>query len=302
MQFNGMALGDSGEILTVGAIQGKVDLDLPTGDGTVTIPSGQIHGFALSLGADLRTLWGFEFPHANFLDVSAGASGSVWIGGQFEGVVDFDPSAGTNTQTSAGEKDAILLHVGASGELLTATPAGGTGYDTLTSVSYAADGSVYLLGSVSPGGFQVAGLTPSGTADISDLFFVRLGADGRPAWADFLGGPNSEFPGHVLATKDGVIALGSAESPNVAFDRVGALPWTGKTNAGFITRRRSDGSHVFTMGLGGAAYLVPQHVVMSANSMVVAGIYNGTPDLDPGPGIASLATAENAHWLARFDL
>ncbi|HKO52627.1 MAG TPA: hypothetical protein VJV79_33195, partial [Polyangiaceae bacterium] len=302
MQFNDMALGENGEILSAGAIQGKVDLHLPLGDGTVTIPSGQIDGFALSLGPDLRTLWGFEFPHVNFLDVSAGAAGSVWIAGQFDGVVDFDPSTGTNIQTSAGEKDAILLHVGASGEVLAATPAGGTGHDTLSSVSYAPDGSVYLLGSLSPGGFQIAGLAPSGTANGSDLFFARLGADGRPIWVDLLGGPSSEFPGHVLATEDGVLALGSAESPNVAFDRAGGLTWAGTTNAGFITRRRADGSHVFTMGLGGAAYLVPLHVAMSASSMVVAGIYNGTPDLDPGPGTASLPTAESAHWLARFQL
>jgi hypothetical protein len=119
---------------------------------------------------------------------------------------------------------------------------------------------------------------------------------------DVLGGPGSDIPARLLATADGVIALGSAESPNVAFDRAGTLPWAGKPNSGFITKRRADGSHVFTIGFGGTAYFVPQWVALSATSMVVLGLYSGTPDLDPGPGTLTLPMAENTFWLARFDL
>jgi len=302
LQFNGLALGANGEVYAVGALFGKVDLHLPAGDGTLSAASGVFHGFGLSLGSDLKTRWGFESAQSNFVDVSAGTQGSVWIAGYFEGTVDFDPSSATNDQTSAGHQDAIALHVDAEGALLSATRAGGTEYDAATGVSAAADGSAYVLGWANPSGFQVGGVTPAAPADISDIFFARLGESGAPTWVDVLGGPGSDTPTRLLATTDGVIALGSAESPNVAFDRAATLPWPGKPNSGFISQRRADGSHVSTIPFGGSAYFVPQHVALSATSMVILGLYGGTPDLDPGPETFALPIAENTYWVARFEL
>lgn len=302
LQFNGLALGANSEVYAVGAAIGKVDLHLPLGDGTVSVASDMFGAFALSLGSDFKTRWGFAFLQSDFLSVSASPDGSVWIGGQFEGTVDFDPSVATNNQTSAGREDGVVLHVDAEGALLSATRAGGTDYDYITSVAAAADGSVYVLGSANPSDFQVSDVTPTAPADVTDIFFARLSDKGAPIWADVLGGPGSDTPTSLLATADGVIALGSAESPNVPFDRAGSVAWTGKPNSGFITKRHPDGSHVFTIPFGGSAYFVPQHIGLSATSMVVAGLYGGTPDLDPGPETFSFPMAENTYWVARFDL
>jgi hypothetical protein len=101
------------------------------------------------------------------------ATGNLYIGGAFDGTVNFNPAAPGGTLVSAGEQDGFLLKLDAGGNYLNAWRMGGTGYD------YAAR-PIGLLGSTiySAGGFSTTADFPTGgtltSRGLEDVFLMAL--------------------------------------------------------------------------------------------------------------------------------
>ena len=105
---------------------------------------------------------------ANGRSVAALADGSSVVTGYFSGTITF----GTTTLTSAGSTDTFVAQIGASGNWIWATRAGGTGGELSLGITVSpADGAAAITGRFS--GAAVFGSTTLTTADV-DVFVARM--------------------------------------------------------------------------------------------------------------------------------
>ena len=182
----------SGNVYTIGYFWGTVDFD--PGAGTFSITSeGSSDIFVQKMDASGNFLWARSFHGTGWdvgFSISTNASGNIYSVGFFQETVDFDPGAGSNTLTSAGEHDIFVQKMDASGNFLWAKSFGGTNNDVGKSTTTDASGNVYTIGyfeetvDFDPGAGSTA-LTSEGGPDI---FVQKMDASGNFLWAKSFGG------------------------------------------------------------------------------------------------------------------
>ena len=113
----GIAVDGNGMVVAVGDFQHVVDFD--PGAGVVRSQSrGEEDGFVLALDTAGDYLWSFTFGDRGedaARAVACDAAGNVFVGGEFERTVDFDPSSGRTSLRSAGEEDGFVAKYSAEG-------------------------------------------------------------------------------------------------------------------------------------------------------------------------------------------
>jgi hypothetical protein len=130
--------------------------------------------------------------------VAAGADGSLWLTGKFEGEVDL----GGVALSSVGKADIPLARVTPDGELAWATSFGGPGEDNLFDIDVGADGAVatgWFEGQLALGDVT---LTSAGGAD---CVVVAFDDDGGVRWATAFGGPGDDGCNEVVVATDGSV-------------------------------------------------------------------------------------------------
>jgi hypothetical protein len=134
------------------------------------------------------------------LSNTPGRQGDVVSTGSFQGSVDFDNGY---TLTAAGSSDGYILKTDASGVTVWAAQIGGTGYDETFTCALDSLGNVYSLGyfqgtcdfDPGPGTYN---LTSSGN---SDVFILKLDADGKFLWAKKTGGSGNDYGSYIALDK-----------------------------------------------------------------------------------------------------
>ena len=74
------------------------------------------------------------------------ASENLYVVGRFEGTVDFDPGAGTDSHTSAGETDGYISKFNSSGTHQWTRTFGSTLSDQASGVALDGSGNLYITG------------------------------------------------------------------------------------------------------------------------------------------------------------
>lgn len=143
-----IAVDASGNVYTAGLFEGTVDFD-PNAGVTNLVSEGSSDIFFLKLDASGNLIWakrigGSGIDVANFLSLDA--SGNVYLTGQFQGMVDFDPNAGTSNLTATGSRDIYVLKLDSTGNLLWANSMNGTNEAAGRCVLVGKNGSIYLTG------------------------------------------------------------------------------------------------------------------------------------------------------------
>ncbi|WP_173977550.1 DUF4347 domain-containing protein, partial [Magnetospirillum sp. LM-5] len=139
----------SGNIYVGGDFGGTADFDL--GVGSTTLSAGGTQDAFLAKYDSTGTLqWAHNLGGSaadGLRELKVDASGNVYAVGVFSGTVDFDPSAGTASRTSAGVRDIFLVKFNASGQLVFADTMGGTGDDYGYALTLDNAGNVIIGGS-----------------------------------------------------------------------------------------------------------------------------------------------------------
>jgi len=115
------------------------------------------------------------------------ADGSVLVAGTFSETAAFGPGEAGETQlTSAGDLDLFVMRLTTDGALTWARRAGGSGEDTVASLSTHADGTCTVAGrfagtaTFGPGEANETTLT---SPTVADVYVARYAADGSLTWA-----------------------------------------------------------------------------------------------------------------------
>lgn len=186
-------LDSNNNVYTTGYFRDSADFD--PGTGTVNILSnGMRDGYILKFdGAGnyvwVKTIGGMAQDYVRDIIIDD-ATGDVFVTGEFQFTVDFDPSAGTANLVSNGILDAYVLKLNANGDYVWAKGYGGNSLENSKSISLDGDGNVYTTGNFygtadfDPG-TDTANLIATGSS--TDIFILKLSPIGDYIWAGKIG-------------------------------------------------------------------------------------------------------------------
>lgn len=235
---------------------------------------------------------GYEYS----VGIATDASGNVYTTGYLTGTVDFDPGAGTQNLTSAGNLDIYITKFNAAGNFVWAKRMGSGGDDESTGIAVDASGNVYSTG-IFPGtadfdpGAGTVNLTAVGS---SDIYISKLDASGNYVWAKKIGGAFDEQSLSVAIDGSGNVLITGNFSNTLDCDPGAGV--TNLTSAGnhdiFISKLDAAGNFVWARNMGGINGDYGVSITADAADNVYAtGTFEGTADLDPGAGTQNLVSA-----------
>ena len=202
-----VAVDSSGNVYTTGYFNGTADFDPGSGITNLT-PAGGNDMFISKLNASGNLAWAKAIGDVDpdiGRSVAVDGSGNIYITGNFNGAVDFDPGSGSTILTSAGNNDVFMLKLNTSGNLVWARAFGGASSDIGRSVAVDGSGNTYVTGhfqgtaDFDPG----AGFDNQTSEGNNDVFLSKLDASGNLLWAKTFGGPNSHIAVSVAVDGSG---------------------------------------------------------------------------------------------------
>jgi len=224
-------------------------------------------------------------------------SGAIYLTGSFAGTADFGPGLRSAALTSAGNLDAFVVKLDQAGSLAWARRLGGPLTDQGAAVVADASG-VYVAGTfegtadLDPGSGTVDGVSQGGT----DVFLMRLDGDGNLVWARTFGGPVNDGA-TALAVAGGALYLVGDFRGTVDLD-----PGTGVASATsangatdiFVSKFDLSGTLVWARTVRGSQNDFSQGIASDGVGVYITGIFSGTVDFDPGPGMALLTATQDS--------
>ncbi len=226
---------------------------------------------------------------------------NVYVGGQFQDMVDFNPGTGAN-MICEGEWDAFILKLDSAGSFVWARRFGGPGTwngsgNTVRDISVDRSGNVYATGNMNgtvdfdPDG---AGYVLQATGE-TDIFISKLSAAGDLIWAKRIGGFDYA-QGNAIVTDDvgnvfvtGIFAdevdFEPAKTPSFLFTALGGYDV-------FISRFDTSGSHIWTKTVGGSSSDIGTSVTTDeAGGIYVSGHFRNAVNFNPGGSTPATLTS-----------
>jgi len=143
-----IALDATGNVYTTSRFNGTVDFDPGAGISNLTSLGGfDIYVSKLTTNGDF--VWAKSMGSTGYdegINISLDGSGDVYVSGLFTQTVDFNPGAGINNLTSAGNNDIFITKLDTNGTFKWARSMGGTGDDRSLGLVLDATGNPYLMG------------------------------------------------------------------------------------------------------------------------------------------------------------
>jgi hypothetical protein len=202
--------------------------NFPTTPGAYdTSQNGDLDAFVLKLhpgtdGLTFSTFLGGTGPDTAWGCLAVDADGSIFTAGE-TGSVDFPTTASAYDASAKGDKDAFVAKLNATGsELLYSTYLGGGQYDSVWGMTVDAGHRAWLTGETASTDFPVTpdAIHPQYGGGGWDAFLARMGADGKPEYATFLGGSGTDWGSTLARDAEGrIYVVGSTASPDFPVTR-----------------------------------------------------------------------------------
>ncbi|MFT6923493.1 MAG: flagellar capping protein FliD [Crocinitomicaceae bacterium] len=288
-------------IYTTGDFQGTADFD--PGIGVLNLVSnGASDVFITKLDASGNFVWAKSFGDTNGDNgnsVQVNQLEEVFICGNYQGTVDFDPGVGINNLTSNGARDAFVLKLDDSGNFSWVISSGGISNDAGNDVQLDDTGNVYFTGSFystvdfDPG-IGVQNITSFGGADI---FVCKVDEFGNFLWAKNIGGSDNDLASQMTIDNLGNVYTTGNFQGTADFDPNGTdfnLSTNGDRDI-YISKLDLMGDFVWAQYLGSST--ADYGVSISSDdfaNIYVTGRFQSTVDFEFGAGISNL-TSNGSH-------
>jgi hypothetical protein len=318
-----IAIDLAGNVYTTGSYAGSVDFD--PGPGTYLMTGGW--SFILKLDSSGNFVWAKQIT-AGSHSITLDAFGGIYIVGDFLGNVDFDPGP-FNFTLSSNFQMCFSVKLDTNGNFIWAKKFGRSDSDADTDydVKTDASGNVYISGAFAdtadfdpgPGVFYLYGIQ-AGWSYISAeyrIFITKLDSAGNFLWAkapkevqtgfesirgthlfvddagnvyytgDFEGELDFDPGPNVFILDGGSIGMDYSDIYILKLSAEGDFLWAKKMSG-------SQGSNGNRAGQGEGIAVDPTGNVYSI------GIFEGTFDFDPGPGVFNLSSPPY-HYISKLD-
>lgn len=253
---------------------GRVGFDPIGGDGATAPDAGVVTGGFGGMGGNAA------FAVAAMAD--GGVAVAAWVGAA--------TTIGGVEIPNAGGTDIVVLRIGPDSTLRWARAYGTPGSDLPLGIAVAPDETIYAVGVVHDSIDLGGGVLPMSGDD--DGFVVSLTGDGAYRWSRLIGGNatgamyGSDQVRGVAADADGVYVTGYVSNAVDFGDGVPVQPTGGSFDA-FIAAFDPAGGERWVKRFGDTRYNAAHRAVATpGGGVVVAGYYEGTPDLGGGPASA----------------
>lgn len=207
---------------------------------------------------------------------------NIYVGGAFNGTVDFDPGLGTETRSANTHGDAFILKLTPNGEFLWTS-----NFGTQCNDIKIKNDALYLTGGATVG-----------IGSIHQLMIVKLDLLGNSIWIRNVQG-NTNVIGASLCVDDddNVITTGIFGGASVDFDPgIEEFHLNSNEGAAFIQKLDANGNFIWAKNFDGTT----ESILTDPNGNIfTTGYFNGADDFDPGPGVFELSG--NAGFLQQLD-
>ena len=233
-------------------------VDFDPGPGLAMIPNfGRVDGFVLKLNTFGEYAWAYRFGGAGWDgadSIAIGPSGALYVSGLTYGTEDFDPGPGVSPISPIVRPNSFLLKLLSDGTFQWVKNLGSLGDPTyLGSETLAVDASENLLltGSYTPQSAQYLDFDPGpgvvklesplvGFSYQTDVFVLKLNANGDFLWAKRIGGPESDVGKAITTDPQGSVFISGSFAGDVDFDPDVSVDVL-KASTDDTPRRPSDG-------------------------------------------------------------
>jgi hypothetical protein len=292
-----IAVDAAGNVYTTGYFNGLADFDpssnnydLTGNENDIFITKFDINGnfiWAKRIGGPL-----LDVGNAIVIDSLA----NIYITGNFEGTVDFDPGNDIYELTSNGNTDIFILKLDSGGNFIWAKSIGGLEIESSNSIHIDHTGNILIAGKFNgmvdfDPGAAVFNLQTSTNA----AFFLKLDNNADMVWAKKVGATTgnliTEAYGISTDTAGNVYSTGYY-SGNVDFD-----PGPAQVNLNsnliriFILKLDVNGIYKWVKTIGGISSDEGKAIITDKNANVyITGYTYGVVDLDPGVAVYNTGT------------
>ncbi len=298
-----VSVDGNGNVYIVGSFHATITVDNPS--GTIEQSNGGADIFLAKFTPAGTLVWshsiggpGDDEAFASAVD----AFGNLYIGGYFEQSVDFDPTSGMDSKTSAGQRDAFLSKIITStGDYGWTVIFGGPGADdAITGVAGDANGNIYAAGyfgnyiALNPNGSS----TKVNTKGQSDAFVVKLNSNHGYLWGYTIGGAGEDRAMSVASTGVGNIVLGGYFEQTVNLDPTGGSSMANSAGGtdGFVIALNATGNFQWAHQIGGIGDDLIMDVALedTSGNVYVVGGFQGTVDFDFSGGLDQYTSFGNS--------
>ena len=307
-------------IYMTGNFLDPTDLDPST---NVVLHTGRNEAFVAAWGPAPDYRWSVSFgdptsthsKQAEGCAIAVDNAGRVFVAGNIIGNVDLDPGPGVDIHTNVQGAAFLQCFNVTNGNLLWARSI----HDWYAAEAYgvAADtnGGVYMAGWFGPGTFDLdptAGVdvrtNPATDDNFNSGYVIKLHNDGSYRWARIFGGlhANTEcYDVDVTSAGDcyavGGLRASAGTGGTVDFDDgAGTNLWAPQLDDAFLVALNATGGVRWVRAWGGSGRDYAVEVAVTEAGVVVAGVFAGIVDFDPGPGVVSRDAADGSHFAVMY--
>lgn len=262
---------------------------------------------------------GLIFPK----NIAVDSLGDIYISGNFNSSIDFDPSATNVILTSISYDDIFVAKYNSSGVYQWAFSIGGNNYDQANNM-VVDNQHVYICGSYSTGAdFDPSGVvnSPPYPSGCSGSYLAKYTVAGQLIWVKVYSGlatapGGATFDGLSLDSNKDILLSGLYSGtvdfdPGAGIDTVSCYNSSVNVNGFFGRFSAIDGSVSFLKVIekdSGGTFFAGIHVDHNDN-IYVAGYFGGVIDADPGAGVAlhvapidpNISAYDTDAFIARYD-
>jgi hypothetical protein len=282
----------AGNVYTTGGFRGTSDFDPGPGVYSMT-PVADNDLFVSKLDSAGNFVWAKSM--GGIIDeggssMALDAAGNIYVTGMFAATVDFDPGPGVATLVSNGAWDGFVLKLDGNGNFLWVNQLGSAALDMGTSVAVDSAGNVVIKG-LGGGGSATIDLDPGpGTYTVNSNYLLKLDGNGNFLWGKALAG--------VIITLDGQGNIyNSGQFSNATDFDPGPSTYTINGSGVFVSKLDPNGNFVWATGINcmsGSNSIQGGLVADSQGNVFCAGSFSVGADLDPGPGINNVMSANGS--------
>jgi gliding motility-associated-like protein len=237
------------------------------------------------------------------LGIAVSKSGSVYVGGQFNGgagLVDFDPSPTGTYNLDAVNGLAYVLKLNNNGDFVWAFNCGGASQNaSIQDIDFDNAGNLILSGVINGTNFD---MDPSPTnialanTIAEDILIAKFDTNMNYDFHMIVQGAGIGGGTTIKVYNNSIYVTGIASGNNLNFNPLFS-PSTSISSAGgmdiYIAKYSVQGQLIWVKVIGSSQNDFGYGVDVINNSVYVTGQFNNTIDFDPGPGFANLTSAGN---------
>ncbi|ESU29081.1 hypothetical protein FLJC2902T_11180 [Flavobacterium limnosediminis JC2902] len=314
-----VAVGLNGQIHAIGFFSGTVNFN-PSGARDTIAAISVVNFFITKYDTNGNYLWtkaingADELYKFDFQNISINPGGQIYIAGNFQETVDFDPSTTTANLTALGSRDFFIAKYNPNGDYLWAKSIGGTDNEYLSAIKLDVGGNINITGNFG----NIADFDPSPASQNltsvgnMDVFIAKYNSEGTFLNAGIIGGyptgNSSENENKVTLDSTGAIYAAGTFSQKIDFDpspQIATLTSENDGNDIFIAKYTPTGSYLWVKSIKGinSETMSLSSTTTDANgNLYIAGYFFGTVDFDPSNNTAPLTSVGFGDlFIAKYD-